>query len=126
MGSGFEIKDNVLVLRVNPKVYPIERIYATAYVFLDKYYFIFDGDKDKEVILKVRPKSGRANLEKFGDEFFEEMLSITNYFKQYDQNKDVIKLILQRALFSLVPEKPSDDLEKEFGKLQKEIENITD
>ncbi|HLD87399.1 MAG TPA: hypothetical protein VJB12_05025 [Candidatus Nanoarchaeia archaeon] len=45
MGSGWEIKDEEAILRINPSVYPLERVYATAYIFLDKYYFLLDGDK---------------------------------------------------------------------------------
>jgi len=123
MGSGFEIKNGELILKINPKVYPLERVYATAYIFLDKYYFILDGDKEKEIILKVKPKDQKQNMEKFSYEFFEEMLSITNYFNQYEKNKDMIKLILQRALFSLIPEPASKELEKEYEKLHQEIKN---
>ncbi|HII64068.1 TPA: hypothetical protein HA295_04765 [Candidatus Woesearchaeota archaeon] len=110
MGSGFEVKDGKLRIRINPQVYPLERVYATAYVFLDRFYFILDGDRDKEIILEIVPKDKAQDLEKFAYEFFEEMLSITNYFNQFDRNKEVIGLVLQRALFSVVPEqqKPED------------------
>lgn len=123
MGSGFEAKDGELILKVNPKIYPLERIYATAYVFLDKYYFIFDGDREKEIILRVKPKNPEKNMEKFAYDFFEEMLSTTNYFNQLEKNKDVINMIVKRALFSLIPEPKNKELEEEFEKLQQEAKN---
>ena len=126
MGSGFEAKDGELILKVNPKIYPLERIYATAYVFLDKYYFIFDGDKEKEVILRVKPKNPEQNMEKFAYDFFEEMLSITNYFNQLEKNKDVINLVVKRALFSLIPDPENKELEEEFDRLHKETKTLAD
>lgn len=101
MGSGFEIRDGVLTLKINPKIYPLERVYATAYIFLDKCYFILDGDNEKEIIVRIKPKKPKQDLEKFAYEFFEEMLSITNYFNQFEKNKDVINMILRRTLFSV-------------------------
>jgi len=121
MGSGFEIKGNELVLRINPKVYPLERVYATAYVFLDKYYFILDGDKETEIIVRIKPKNPKQDLEEFAYKFFEEILSITNYFNQFEKNKDIIKMILQKALFSLTPDSLEKEQEEEIKKLEEEI-----
>ena len=101
MGSGFQIKNGELVIRLNPKVYSLERVYATAYIFLDKYFFILDGDKEKEILVIIKPKDKNQNLEEFAHKFFEEILSITNYFNQLEKNKDVINMIIKRALFSL-------------------------
>lgn len=116
MGTGFEIKGDELILRINPKIYPVDRIYATAYVFLDKYYFIFDGDREKEVVLRIKPKQ-KADLEKFAFEFFEEMLSITNYFNQFEKNRDVINMVLQRALFSVAPQPLSKEEQRQIEKI---------
>jgi His-Xaa-Ser system protein HxsD len=121
MGSGFEIKGDELVLRINPKVYPIEKVYATAYIFLDKFYFILDGDKEKEVIVRIKPKEPKQDLEKFAHRFFEEMISITNYFNQFEKNKDIIKIVLQRALFSTIPTPLGKEQEEKIKKLEEEI-----
>jgi His-Xaa-Ser system protein HxsD len=112
MGSGFDVKGGELVLRLNPKVYPLERVYATLYVFLDRFYFILDGDKDKEIVVYAKPKRSQENLEAFAHDFFEEMLSITNYFNQFERNKDVIGMLLQRALFSAVPKAEEKPIEQ--------------
>ncbi len=112
MGSGFEVKDGELVLRLNPKVYPLERIYATLYVFLDRFYFILDGDKDVQIVVHATPKRSSEILDKFAREFFEELISITNYFNQFDKNKDIIGMLIQRALFSVVPEQQEKLLEQ--------------
>lgn len=122
MGSGFEIKEGEAILKINPKVYPLERVYATAYIFLDKWHIILDGDKDSEIILKARPKNGKDDPEGFANRFFEEMLSITNYFNQLEKNKDVINLVLQRALFSVTPPPLTPEQQKEIQKLENEIE----
>ena len=113
MGSGFEIKDGELVLRLNPKIYPLERIYATLYIFLDRFYFLLDGDKNSEITVRAKPKHSPADLEAFAREFFEEILSITNYFNQFDKNKEIIGMVVQRALFSAVPGGSAEILKQE-------------
>jgi len=117
MGTGYELKDGELILRINPSVYSLDKVYATAYVFLEKFYFVFDGDKDSEIIVKVKPKSKAQDLEKFPDKFFEELLSISNYFNLFEKNKELLSLVLQRALFSVTPSPISP-------KEQEAIENI--
>jgi hypothetical protein len=118
MGSGFEVKGGELVLRFNTSVYTLERIYATLYIFLDRYYFVLDGDKASEVVVYAQPKKGTETdeaLEAFAREFFEEILSITNYFNQFEKNKEIIGMAIQRALFSVVPqqEEPMTKISKE-------------
>ena len=117
MGSGFEIKNGELVLRINPNIYPLERVYATAYIFLGKYHFILDGDKEKEIIVKVKSKDSKQDMDKFAHEFFEEILSITNYFNQLEKNKDIIKIVLQKALFSVTPKPLGKEEEKQMEKI---------
>jgi His-Xaa-Ser system protein HxsD len=105
MGSGFELNDDGVVLHLNPKVYPLERVYAVLYIFLDRFYFTLDGDKHTCIIISAKPKRNQENLEKFAHEFFEEMISVTNYFNQFERNKDIIGMLIQRALFSVVPQR---------------------
>ena len=123
MGSGWEIKDEEAILRINPSVYPLERVYATAYIFLDKYYFLLDGDKEKEIIVNVKPKEPKTakELERFANRFFEEMLSITNYFNQLERNREMINLILQRALFSVTPKPLSLEEKEALERIDEEI-----
>ncbi len=126
MGSGHEIKDGELVLRFNPSVYSLDRIYATAYIFLDKYYFVFDGEKDKEIILKAKPKKKDTDLESFSKAFFEELHSQTNYFNLLEKNRDIITLIIQRALFSLEPDPLNAQAEQVLEQLLQEKDIIQD
>jgi len=125
MGSGFEINSGELILRINPKIYPLERVYATAYIFLDRFYFILDGDKETEIMVIAKPKDKKENLEEFARRFFEELLSVTNYFNQFEKNKDIISMVLQRALFSIVPKPLTMEEEMEIKKLEQEIEQET-
>ena len=125
MGSGFEINSGELILRINPKIYPLERVYATAYIFLDRFYFILDGDKETEIMVIAKPKDKKENLEEFARRFFEELLSVTNYFNQFEKNKDIISMVLQRALFSIVPKPLTMEEEMEIEKLEQEIEQET-
>ena len=118
--TGYEVKDGKLEIKVNPKVYNLEMLYSTAYVFLDDYFFMMDGD-DNEIVLTVKPRKGQ-DLEKFADIFMNELVSITNYFNQLEKNKDVINAVLQRALFSASPKLVEDAEEQEINKLLEEVE----
>jgi len=122
MGSGFDIKDGEIELRINSKVYSLEQVYSTAYVYLDKYYFLFDGDKDQEIILKIKPKTEGADLQKFAQDFLNELISISNYFNQFEKNKDIINAVLQRALFSASPKLVEQAEEQEINKILEEVE----
>jgi len=44
-------KDSVLI-PINPEIYPLDVIYTSAYVFIDRAYVIIDGNPKKEVIVK--------------------------------------------------------------------------
>ena len=40
-------------LRLNPKIYSKETIFATGYVFLDKAHILLDQDKDKILVYEA-------------------------------------------------------------------------
>ena len=117
-------KEGELLLRINPKVYSLDRVYATAYVYLDKYYFLFDGDPATEILVRITPKKTmpQTELEKFGKDFMNELISISNYFNQFNQNKDVINAVLQRALFSASPKLIEEAEETEINKILEEVQ----
>jgi len=117
MGSGFEVKDGEVIIRINTQVYPLARIYAAAYTFMDRYFFILDAENENEVVVRIKPKDPSKSLEEIPHEFFEEILSITNYFSQLEQNKDIIQLIMRRALFSVTPQPLTKEKEQEMDKI---------
>lgn len=122
MGTSVEIKEGEVVLSINPKTYTLERVYATAYVFLDSCYVLFDGDPATQIIVRLKPKSASMNLEELGRTFMNELISISNYFLQFEQNKDVINAVLQRALFSASPKLVAQAEEAEINRILEEVQ----
>jgi len=125
--SDFEYKEGELIININPKVYSLDMVYATAYAYLDRYYFLFDGNPDTEIVVKVSGKKKNdiqevAKLQWFGNEFMNELISISNYFKQLELNKDVVNAVLQRALFSAAPKLVEQAEEEEINKILAEVE----
>jgi hypothetical protein len=120
-----EVVGGDVVLRLNPKVYSLEMVYATAYVFLDRAWFLLDGDPAQELAVRITPRQPQQpeQLRAFGQEFLNELLSVTNYFNQLSRNKDVVNAVLQRALFSVSPKLVEEAEESEINKILQDIQN---
>lgn len=90
-----------LVVKVNPRFYPLEVIYSAAYALLDRAYVTLDGDPQQEILVKMRPvQPSGADLERLGREFNNELLNYTMYAVQSERNKAVRDAIIQRALLT--------------------------
>jgi len=109
-------------LIVNPKIYTIYSIYSAGYIFLDRAFIYLDKDKKDNTIVYLFPKTKKENLEKLGLEFYNELLNYSHYFTSLKANADVIKTLLQRALFSSAPSVVQESEEKEIQDIIKELE----
>ena len=113
------IEDGSVILKVNPKLYPLEVIYSAAYVFLDRAYVLLDGDPKKEVIVKLMPKE-KHDLKKLGGEFFNELINYADYNKRAKETKSIREMLLQRALITNDPsvlQEGGEELDKVMGEL---------
>ncbi len=119
MENNMKIKDNLVVLNINPKLYPLETIYSAAYIFLDRAYILLDGDPKTEIFIKLKPKE-KQDLEKLGGEFFNELINYADYQKRAEQTKKIRETLLQRALITNDPSVLEDD--KEFDSLMEELD----
>lgn len=97
-----QIKENCVIINVNPKVYPLEAVYSAAYVFLDRAYIVLDGDPEKEIIVKMKMKDGGA-FENLGNEFNNELLNYADYFVRARETKKLREMFLQRAIITNDP-----------------------
>jgi His-Xaa-Ser system protein HxsD len=120
MDENIKIENNSAVLSINPKLYALDAIYSAAYVFLDKAYIVLDGDPEKEILVKIKPKEG-GDLEKLGNEFLNELINYADYQKRAEQTKKIREMLLQRALITNDPSIVEDD--SEFDELLKELED---
>jgi len=119
-----KISSDHVVVSVNPKIYSLPTIYSAAYVFLDRAYIILDGDPEKEILVNLKPKK-ECNLEKLGLEFLNELINYANYSNNVKENNEIIKTIIQRALFSADKTLVDEIEEKEIERLLKDLEEET-
>lgn len=112
------------IVSVNPEVYSLPTIYSAAYVFLDKAYFVLDKDVNK-ILVYIKPKD-KTDPERLGMEFHNELLNYANYSNRVNENNEIIKMIVQRALLSADTSLAQDMEDKEIEDLIKELEREGD
>ena len=123
MSTSYSISGEQAILSINPKLYNLDMVYATAYVHLDTIWFLFDGDPTVEIIIHATRKQPTLNLDQFAKQFMNELISISNYFKQLETNKSIITTILQRALFSASPETAQEAEHQEVTTILHEVDH---
>lgn len=125
MERGIKIRNDSVVLNINPKLYSLESIYSAAYVFLDRAYILLDGTPEKKIIIKLKPKE-QEDLNALGGEFLNELINYLDYQKRAEQTKKIKEVLLQRALITNDPSVLQKDVveeDKEFKRLMDELEN---
>jgi His-Xaa-Ser system protein HxsD len=100
--SKIETNKNQINFRLKTKNYPLEAIYATAYVFINKAYVYLDGDPKKEmsVCLEGKEKLSEKILESLRGEFLNELLNYLLRVEIAKRNKKIRELIVSSALVS--------------------------
>jgi len=103
MESKINIEENSAIISVNPKLYSLDTVYSAAYVFLDRAYIVLDGDPEKEILIRLKPKDEGENPEKLGSEFFNELINYADYQKRAEKTKKIREMLLERALITNDP-----------------------
>ena len=85
-------------VEINPDIFSLEVIYSAAYTFLDRAYFIFDGDPEETVKVKLKPKNDEIEVEELTKELQNELVNYAVYVIQASRNQGVRNAIIQRAL----------------------------
>ena len=97
--ENIEIKDDSILISINPKIYNLSIIYSAAYTMMDKAYIILDGNPKEKIIIRLKPKNNQS-LEELGNEFHEELLNYAVYKTQSEKNSKIRQTIIQRALLT--------------------------
>ena len=112
-------------IRVNHKVYSLDTIFAAGYVFLDRAYILLDR-KEKYILIYLIPQKEEKDLRRMGLEFYNELLNYAHYSSRAKANAEIVKVIMQRVLFSVSPslakEAVKEAEEKEIQELISELE----
>jgi His-Xaa-Ser system protein HxsD len=98
------IKNDTLEISLSTKVYPLEAIYGTCYVFIDRAYLFLDGDPKKEIKVSIKGKEtlSKKQLEALAGEFLNELLSATLRANLDKETKKIRQHIVEQAIFSAV------------------------
>jgi len=115
-------RGNVMI-SVNPKIYPLDIIFSAAYIFIDKAYVIVDGDPDEEIIVLLKAKDKKIDLEKLGKEFNNELINYSFYAVQTNRSMPIRSAIVQRAFLTHaeepIEEEPSTENVSYIGDSEK-------
>ena len=81
---------------LNKNIYPLEIILSASYSLTEKAYFLFDEDKEGNIIVNIEPKEGNEST--IEADLKEALLNYLNFKKQVDSTREIRKMVLQRAL----------------------------
>ncbi|MFW9873760.1 MAG: hypothetical protein ACFFG0_11700 [Candidatus Thorarchaeota archaeon] len=120
-------KEGSVLVSVNPKIYPVDVVLSSAYIFTDSCYILVDGDPDKEITVELRPKNKKENIEKIGRNFNNELINYANYAVQAIKNERLREAILNRVLLTNSIEEPEEAIENEdYSEKEDEPWNLED
>lgn len=122
MKTKFEKKEGWIKVPVDLKVYPLQSVHSSGYVFMDRAHVKLEEEKKDLVAVWLKPKKEAQDLEKLALEFSDELLNYAHYFSSLKTNADNMKTLMQRALFSASPSIVKEAEEKEIENLIKELE----
>ena len=102
------------ILKVDDRLFCVEAILKTSYLFIDNYYIsnIYTGEHEISISIESKKQSDLTNIDK---EFSNELIAQMVRYNLSKTNKPMKELILGRALFStfidtVESESQSDDL----------------
>lgn len=113
-------KDNVVMISVNPKIYPLDVVLSSAYLFTNDYYVLVDGDPVEEIIVELRPKDKNEDIEKIGRNFNNELINYATYTVQTIKNEKLREAILNRVMLTNSTENNKNAVQTEKNYLEKE------
>lgn len=110
------MKENKIIVLVDPKLYSLEAVYGAAYAFLDKaYIYLEEGPKSKiQISLKGKEKLTEKESEALKGEFLNELLNFSLRDKISKNNKKIREYIVARTLTSSLHREHSGERRGEF------------
>jgi len=107
-------KENKITAFINPAIYPLEAIYGTTYLFLDKMYVFLEEKGKNQIIvsLKGKEKLTEKNLNELAGEFYNELLNCALRNKISKNNQKLREYIVIKALTSASWKNPNPKIEK--------------
>ncbi len=97
-------------IEINTNIFSKDVVFATAYLFLEKYYIEINLSKtNKEIIVvTIEPKDKQNYNENIANIFNNELINYANYYEHSKKTSELRKIILQRALLTNYEEEETD------------------
>lgn len=88
--DNFEIdqKKKLVMVSVNPKIFPLPVIFSASYLMMDQAFVVIDGNPENQVLVSLRPRQNQS-LEEIARLFNDELL---NYAVNSNESKKTQKL----------------------------------
>ncbi|MBN3040062.1 MAG: hypothetical protein JW867_02950 [Candidatus Omnitrophica bacterium] len=109
-------------ITLDENIYPLSTIYAASYVFLDRAYIYLDKNHKGKIVASFFLKSKKESPERLKNDFCNELINYAHYFDSLKTNAEVVKALMQRALFSVSPSLADDAGKKEVENLISDLE----
>lgn len=93
-------KDGFVLISVSPKIYPLDVVLSSAYIFTENNYILVDGDPEEELIVEIRPKDKKVDLDVLGKEFNNELINYASYAVQVIKNDQFRTAMINRVLLT--------------------------
>lgn len=88
----------VLELLIDTRIFPKDIVLATAYSFLDKWYFFFYFENDTDLIVQYKPKKGQQLDTFFLSDFYDSLLEFYLREQIEEKNKVIREIIVKKAI----------------------------
>lgn len=113
-------KKNIVVVKINPKLYPVDILYTAAYSLMEKAYVIFEGSLQESVYAILKPRNFKGTLEELGNLFYEELTAAAFYAVQLVRNQGIREALLKGLSDTFSFNESDMESEEDIGKLWEE------
>lgn len=125
------IKNNQIAFVLNENVYPRDIVLKACYRYIDRMYFHLDIPRTKIIAVTVQGKErlAREQLEKFRDDFLNELLNALLRKKISRQNQKLVEYIVGGAVTAALEkaDTPAATIKKDevdLNRIEQEIEAL--
>ena len=120
MKEFYIIEDNYAIIELSSNIYPTISVQKAIANFMDLTYIKLE-EKENKIILKLKIKDNKENLEQIIGEFYNELLRESLRYNISKETKNLRELIVGRALYTTCIE-----MDKELTEKQEILESTKD
>ena len=119
MKDFYLIDNDYAVINLQTSLYPLVTIQKAIANYLENTYIKLE-EKNNEVIIRIKEKENKNNLEKIVGEFYNELLRESLRYNISIETKNIRELIVGRALYTTCIETDENEIEENKIKTNEE------